>query len=189
MKLLFIVLSLITVTGFFACGTAPVKSVSPAPTPTPTPSGDWRLYTSPDKTFSAELPCEPTQTNVSASATPIYDYSCDMIEAASLRLFLISVVKAAVEGGKIPDEAEFERSVKDSFTPNHTIIKMFPIKIDGGIGREVFVTNTRDDMDNIRGRVIIFGAHRFEVAYLATDLKRLESPEAERFFASFKPLK
>jgi hypothetical protein len=185
MKLLFVILILIPATGFFSCGTAPPQSVASAPTP----KGAWHVYTSPDKTFSIELPCEPKQTNVSANSTPVFEYSCHWEDSDDLQVFLMSVSKADFEVGKTFDEAAFERSVKDTFTPNHHIEKMIPIKIDGGIGREVFVTNTRDDMDNIRGRVIIFGAHRFEVAYLATDLKRLESPEAERFFASFKPLK
>jgi hypothetical protein len=185
MKLLSIGSSLITVIGFFSCGTPPLRSVSSAPTP----NGDWRVYTSPDKTFSVELPCEPRQTNVSEPSTPVFQYGCHLEESDRLQFFTITVLKADFEVGKIPDEAAFERSVKDIFTPNHRIEKIIPIKIDGGIGREVFVKNTRDDMDNIRGRVIAFGAHRFEVVYLATDLKLLESSEADRFFAGFKPLK
>jgi hypothetical protein len=184
MKLLFILSSLIAVTCFFSCGIEPVQSVSSAPAR----NGDWRLYTPPDKTFSVELPCEPAQTNVSASS-PSYEYSCHLEEADNLRFFTISVWKADFEGAKIRDEAAFERSVKESFTPNHRMVKIVPIRIDGGIRREVIVTNTRDEMDNLRGRVIIFGNHRFEVAYVATDMKRLESVEADRFFTGFKPLR
>lgn len=183
MKFLFLASSLITVTGFFACGTAPSASVSPAPTP----GSDWRLYTPPDKSFSVELPCEPRQTNVSASATPIYEYSCDPNDAGNLRFFTILVTD--FQGAKIPDDAAFERSIKESFPPNRRIVKIVPIKIDGGIAREMIMTNTRDEMDNARARVIIFGSHRFEVGYLASDVKLFESPEAERFFAGFKPLR
>jgi len=185
MKLLFVVLILITATGFFSCGTAPTQPVASARTP----NDGWHVYTSPDKSFSAELPCEPKQTNVSDVSTPVYQYSCHAEGSDVLRAFVITVMKADLEIGKTHDEAAFERSVKETFTPNHHIVKMIPIKIDGGIGREIFVTNERDDMDNIRGRVIIFGGHRFEVAYLATDIKLLESPEPDRFFAGFKPLK
>ena len=59
----------------------------------------------------------------------------------------------------------------------------------GRIGREVVVTNTRDEMDNLRGRVIIFGSRRYEVGFGASDIGALESTMAERFFSSFKPLK
>ena len=159
---------------------APPKTSSSSPVP----NIDWNLYIPPEKTFSAEFPCAPTQEN-----GPRNEYSCHLEEADGLRIFLISVWKSDFEGAKIRDEAAFERSVKESFTPNHTIVNIIPIKIDGGLGREVTVTNTRDDMDNLRGRVIIFGAHRFEVAYLATDRKLLESPQANRFFAGFKPLR
>ena len=182
MKLLFIVSSLIIVTGFFSCGTAPPASVSPAPTP----ATDWRLYTPPDKSFSVELPCEPKQTNVSASATPLYEYSCNPDDGGSLRIFLISVTD--FKEAKLPDDAAFERSIKESFPPNHRIVKIFPITIDGGKGRELIMANTRDEMDNARARVIIFGTHRFEVGYVAPEIKLLESPEADRFFAGFKPL-
>jgi hypothetical protein len=135
-----------------------------------------------------ELPCEPTQTNVSEISTPSYQYSCVLEKADSLVFFAIYVFKADFEGATLRDEAAFERSVKDSLTPNKRIVKLVPIKIEGGIGREMVVINTRDDMDNGRVRVIIFGNHRYEVVFGATDIKLLESPTAERFFATFKPL-
>lgn len=188
MKLLFTLSSLITITYFFSCGIAPPKSVSSTPSPTPTPNGAWRAYTPPDKSFSVELPCEPTQTNVSEISTPSYQYSCVLEEVGGLHFFTIVVFKADFEGPKLRDEAAFERSVKDSLTPNKRIVKLVPIKIEGGIGREMVFTNTRDDMDNGRVRVIIFGRNRYDVVFGATDIKMLESPAAERFFATFKPL-
>lgn len=154
-----------------------------------TPTGDWRLYSPPDKSFSVELPCEPTQTNVSEPSTPSYEYSCGSEDAGGLRFFLIAVSKADSEGAKPRDEAAFERTVKGMFPPNRRIVKIVPIKIDGGIGREIIITNTRDDMDNLRGRVIMFGSHLFAVGYVATDIKLLESPEADRFLAAFKPFR
>jgi hypothetical protein len=146
------------------------------------------MYTPPDKSFSVELTCEPTQTNVSEPSTPIYQYACGLEESVGPHFFAIVVSKADFEGPKPRDEAAFERSVKDSLTPNHRIIKILPIKIEGGIGREMVFTNTRDDMDNGRVRVIVFGNHRYEILFGATDLKMLESPVAERYFATFKPL-
>lgn len=191
MKLLFIVSSLVTVTCFFSCGMAPPQSISTAPksvsTP-PTPNGDWHLYTPPDKSFSVELPCKPTQTNVSEITTPSYEYACGREESGGLHFFTIDVFETDLEGAKVRDEAAFERSVKEALTPNKRLVKLIPIKIEGGIGREMIFTNTRDDMDNGRVRVIIFGKHRFEIFFGATDMKMLESPAAERFFASFKPL-
>lgn len=180
MKLLFITSILISFSCFFSCGMAPPKTASSSPIP----NTDWHLFTPPEKTFSAEFPCEPTQEN-----GPRNEYSCDLLDAGGLRIFSVSVWKSDFEGARIRDEAAFERSVKESFTPNHTIVNMTPIKIDGGLGREVIVSNRRDNMDNLRGRVIIFGTHRFEVAYIATDKKLLESPQADRFFAGFKPLR
>lgn len=79
---------------------------------------------------------------------------------------------------KLPDETAFERSVKDSLTPSKRLIKLVPIKIDAGIGREFVFTNTRDDMDNGRVRFIVLGTHRYEILFGATDLKTLESPVA-----------
>jgi hypothetical protein len=183
-KLLFIVPSLITFICFFSCGTAPSKTVTTAPVA----KSDWRLYSPPDKSFSVELPCEPTQTNVSDVSTPNYEYKCDLEDADGLRFFIIGVSKADFDAAKIRDEAAFERSVKDSLTPNHQIVKLVPIKVEGGIGREMVATNTRDEMDNLRVRVIIFGSHRYTVVFGATDMKMLESPAAERFFATFKAL-
>lgn len=188
MKLLHVLSSLITLTCFFACGLAPPKSVSsaPTPTPTPTPNGQWRVYTPPDKSFSVELTCEPRQTNVSEPSTPIYQYACGLEESVGPHFFAIVVSKTNFEA-KVHDEAAFERSVKDSLTPNKRLIKLVPIKIEGGIGRELIFTNTRDDMDNGRVRVIIFGKYRYEILFGATDMKMLESPTAERFFATFTP--
>src|SRR4030095_2753881 len=189
MKLLFTLSSFITVACFFSCGMAPKKSVTPSPTPTPapTPNGQWRVYTPPDKSFSVELTCEPTQTNVSEPSTPIYQYACGLEESVGPHFFAIVVSKTDFDVGKIRDEATFERSVKELLTPNKRLIKLVPIKIEGGIGREMIFTNTRDDMDNGRVRVIIFGKHRYEILFGATDLRMLESPVAERFFATFKP--
>ena len=167
---------------------APPQSVSSKPSPTPTPNGDWRTYTPPDKSFSVELPCEPTQTNVSEISTPSYEYGCGLEDSDGLTFFTIGVFNADFEGPKLRDEAAFERSVKESLTPNKRIVKLVPIKIEGGIGREMVFTNTRDEMDNGRVRVIIFGQFRFEIVFGATDMKMLESPAAERFFATFKPL-
>lgn len=191
MKLLFIVSSLVSVTCFFSCGMAPPQSVTTAPksvsTP-PTTSGDWHLYTPPDKSFSVELPCAPKQTNVSEISTPSYQYACGLEESDGLRFFTIVVFRADFEGAKLRDEAAFERSVKEELTPNKRLVKLIPIKIEGGIGREMIFTNTRDDMDNGRVRVIIVGKHRYEIVFGATDMKMLESPAADRFFATFKPL-
>lgn len=86
------------------------------------------------------------------------------------------------------DEAAFERSVKDSFSPNKRVAKLIPFKIENGIGREFVLTNTKDDMDNLRGRVIIFGGRRYDVGFAASDVKALDSPMVDRFFSTFKPL-
>lgn len=189
MKLLLVASTLIAVTYFFSCGMAPQKSLSPpTPTPTPTTDGEWRVYTPPDKSFSVELPCQPSQTNVSEPSTPIYQYSCGHEQPDHLHFFAIVVFKTTFDEAKLRDEAAFERSVKDSLTPNKRLIKLVPIKVDGGMGRELVFTNKRDDMDNGRVRVIVVGTHRYEILFAATDLKTLESPAAERFFATFKPL-
>ena len=187
MKLLVTLSALISVACFFSCGLAPQQSISTAtPTPTLTPNGQWRLYTPPDKNFSVELTCEPTQTNVSAPSTPIYQYAC--VQESVPYFFAIVVSDADSEESRPRDEAAFERSVKDSLTPNKRLIKLVPIKIEGGSGREMIFTNKNEDMDNGRVRVIIVGKRRYEIFFGATDLKMLESPTAERFFATFKPL-
>ena len=185
MKLLLSV-SILTLISFLTCRTAPPPQPASAE---PKQSSDWRLYTSPDKSFSVELPCEPSQKNVSATSTPIYEYTCGREETSGLSFFMVLVSHMSpAEGARMLDEAAFERSVKESFTPNKRIVKLVPIKVQGGTGREVIVTNTRDEMDNLRGRVIIFRTIRYEVGFGASDPKALESADAERFFATFKPL-
>ena len=185
MKLLLSLSSLIILTCLFTCGTAPPEP----PSAELKQNKDWRLYTPPDKSFSVELPCEPAQNNVSEASTPIYEYACGREESSGLSFFMVLVLKLSdSEGARIRDEAAFERSIRDSFSPNKRLIKLIPIKIQGGMGREVIVTNTTDEMDNFRGRVIIHGGQRYEVGFVATDIKALESAAAERFFATFKPL-
>ena len=172
-------------TCLFTCGTAPRDVVvKPAE-----PNDGWRVFTAPDRSFSVELPCNPDQPNVSEPATPVYQYHCGGEVDGALRFFVVSALKLSErEKSKLQDEATFERSVKDSFTANKRIIKLIPLRIENGSGREFVVTNTGEDMDNMRGRVILYGVHRYEVAFVASNLKALESQEAERFFASFKPL-
>ena len=185
MKLILSFSSLITLTCFLACGTTPPESASAEPKQ----NSAWRLYTPPDKSFSVELPCEPAQKNVSEASTPIYEYACGREESSGLSFFMVLVLKLSdSEGARIRDEAAFERSIRDSFSPNKRLIKLIPIKIQGGMGREAIVTNTTDEMDNLRARVIIHGGQRYEVGFVATDLKALESAAAERFFATFNPL-
>jgi hypothetical protein len=151
-KLLLSLSSLITLTCFFTCGTAPRESSSAEPKQ----NKDWRLYTPPDKSFSVELPCEPAQKNVSEASTPIYEYACGKEESSGLSFFTVLVLKLSdSDGAWIRDEAAFERSIRNSFSPNKRLIKLIPIKIQGGMGREVIVTNTTDEMDNFRGRVIV----------------------------------
>jgi len=119
----------------------------------------------------------------------VYQYHCGGEVDGALRFFVVSALKLSErEKSKLQDEATFERSVKDSFAANKRIVKLIPLRIENGIGREFVVTNTGEDMDNMRGRVILYGVHRYEVAFVASNLKALESQEAERFFASFKPL-
>ena len=176
----------VTMTSLFTCRTA---SPEP-PTTDPQKAINWRVYISPDRSFSVELPCAAVQRNVSATSSPIYEYGCGGEDDSDLRFFSVSVLNMTdAESARMRDEATFEHSVIDSFTPNHKLANLKPLKIEDGIGREVVVTNTRDEMDNLRGRVIIFGNRRYEVAFGASDIKALESPMAERFFSSFKPLK
>ena len=124
---------------------------------------------------------------MSEPSTPIYQYACGLEESIGPYFFAIVVSKIDFDVAKIRDEATFERSVRELLTPNKRLIQLVPIKIEGGIGREMIFTNTRDDLDNGRVRVIIFGKHRYEILFAATDLKMLESAAAERFFATFKP--
>ena len=188
MKVLIVSFIVVVVT---TIGLGTCRTVSPAPAMNDQKKADdWHVYTAPDRSFSVELPCEPVQRNVSEPSTPVYQYSCGSADDAGFRFFSVSVLNMTdAENAKMRDEATFESSVKDSFSPNRKLSKLITLKIENGTGREVVVTNTRDEMDNLRGRVIIFGSRRYEVGFGATDLKALESPMAERFLASFKPLK
>ncbi len=167
------------------CGTVPAEVVVKPREP----ADGWRVFTAPDRSFSVELPCEPDRQNVSTPATPIYEYSCGGEDAGGLSFFSVSFFKISdKEKSRLQDEASFERSLRDSFPSHKRMTKLTPLKIENGIGREFVLTNTRDEMDNARGRVILIGVRRYEVGFIATDLKALESQKAERFFASFKPL-
>lgn len=188
MKVFILSLGVIVVTmpSLFTCRTA-----SPEPHTTDRLKADnWRVYIAPDRSFSVELPCAVVQRNVSATSSPIYEYGCGVEDDSGLRFFSVGVLNMTdAESARMRDESNFERSIKDSFPPNRKPAKLMTLKIEDGIGREVVVTNTRDEMDNLRARVIIFGSRRYEVGFDASDIKALESPMAERFFSSFKPLK
>src|SRR5262245_14250375 len=192
---------LIALTTFLAYGTAchesspsvaaQQQSASPArqqASPDQQQQEKMYVYVPPDKSFSVELPCEPTQRNVSEPSTPVYAYSCGEEDASSLWFFEISVSNvASTELAKMRDDAVFERTIKGWFTPNHRIVKLSPIKVDGGIGRELILQNKDDDMDNSRALVILSGGRHYDVAFGSTDVKKLESEIAERFFATFRP--
>ncbi|HEX8147828.1 MAG TPA: hypothetical protein VF591_11665 [Pyrinomonadaceae bacterium] len=209
MKLLPSALRLLALTCLLSCGAARHEPAAPGPkqgdmpklgdvpkqggepkqSDGPKQSDRWRLYVPPDKSFSVELPCDAERTNVSATSRPIYEYGCMGDEASGLIFFNVEVLNLSdAERAKMRDPAAFERSVRDSFTPNHRILKLTTLDVAGGVGREVFVSNTEDDMDNMRGRVIIFGGRRYDVAFGATAADDLQSAAAERFFATFKPL-
>ena len=167
------------------------QSASPASqqsSPVQRQNEKWQVYVPPDKSFSVELPCEPKQRNVSEPSTPVYAYGCGEEEASSLRFFEITVANVPnTELAKMRDDAVFERTIRGWFTPNHRIIKLSPIKVDGDIGRELILQNKNDDMDNSRARVILSRGRHYDVAFGSTDVKELESQIAERFFATFKP--
>ena len=192
-------LMLIALTIFLTYGTACHYSVAPVnaqqqstqPARQPSPGQEekdkWHVYVPPDKSFSVELPCEPKQTNVSEPSTPVYAYSCGEEDPSSMRFFEITVANLPnIELAKMRDDAVFERTIRGWFTPNHRIVKLSPIKVDGGIGRELILQNKNDDMDNSRGRVILFGGRHFDVVFGSTEVKELDSEIAERFFATFK---
>ena len=127
------------------------------------------------------------QTNVSASETPIYQYSCATTDDPAFIAFSVEVMNIS-EKAKMRDAAAFEQSIRDELLPNKRVTKMVPIQISNGIGREIVVTNTRNPESNGRARIIVVGGRRYDVAFISTDPKALESPRAERFFSSFKPL-
>ena len=201
MNVLNTALVLIALTIFLAYGTAchdaaalvaaQRQSMSPAiqqPSSVQQQKEKWHVYVPPDKSFSVELPCEPKQRNVSEPSTPVYAYSCGEEDASSLKFFEITVANLRnTELAKMQDEAVFERTIMGWFTPNHRIVKLSPIKVDGGIGRELILQNKNDDMDNSRARVILSLGRHYDVAFGSTDVKELESQIAERFFATFKP--
>ncbi len=127
------------------------------------------------------------QTNVSASETPIYQYSCATTDESAFTGFSVEVMNIS-EKAKVRDAAAFEQSLRDEFLPNRRVTKMVPIEISNGIGREIVVTNITNPESTGRARVIVIGKRRYDAAIFSTDLKALESPLAERFFSSFKPL-
>ena len=166
---------------------SPNVSSSNVPSNGAKPDDSWRVYTPPDKSFSVEVPCDIDQTNVSVSETPIYQYSCATTDDSAFTGFSVEVMNIS-EKAKPRDEAAFDQSIRDEFLPDKRVTKMVPIEISNGIGREIVVTNTKDPDSKGRARVIVVGGRRYDVAFISTDPKALESPRAERFFSSFKPL-
>ena len=190
-------LALVTLTCLITCRTRSAESTSPKSASQSVSSTDlpsnarnatdgWHVYTAPDKSFSIEVPCDLSRTDVSAGKN-VYEYRCGVDEPMSF--FLISVTNVTdAEAAKMKDELAFERSIKDSFPANRHLTRMVPINIASGMGREIIVTNARDEMDNARARIIMTSSRRYDVIFIASDLKALESPGAERFLSSFKPL-
>jgi hypothetical protein len=141
----------------------------------------WHVYTAPDKSFSVEVPCNLIDQYHNDM------YSCDVEDNSSLNFFLIEVLNMSdAARAKMKDELEFERNIKRELTPNRHVIKMVPIKVDGGIGREILVTDTSDPDDNSRARIIIVGRRYYVVAFNSNDPKALQTPMAERFLSTFK---
>ena len=89
---------------------------------------------------------------------------------------------------RMKDELEFERNIKSELPHNRRVTKMVPIKVEGGVGREILVTNSSDSDDNEKARIIIVGRRYYVVAFISNDPKSLESPRAERFLSTFKPV-
>jgi hypothetical protein len=210
MKLIvYFVIGFFTISGLMTCGTAspdvgsshssqavipsPTVSASPnvsssnVPSNGAKPDDTWRVYTPPDKSFSVEVPCDMDQTNVSASETPIYEYSCATTDDSAFTGFIVEVLNIS-EKAKVRDAAAFEQSLRDEFLPDKRVTKMEPIQVSNGIGREIVVTNIRNPESTGRARVIVIGKRRYDAAIFSTDPKALESPLAERFLSSFKPL-
>ena len=192
MRLLVSSSCLLALTFLFTCGTAPEESAPPPPvqgvaSPMTKENRDWRVYTAPDRSFSVELPCEPMRTNVSEPETPVYQYSCGGEETSGF--FLMDVMDLSdSERVKLREAAAFERSIRESFSPNKRVVKMTAINVDGGMGRDIIVHNTKNEEDLSRGRVIVIGARHYQIAFVSSDAKALESPAVERFFATFKPM-
>lgn len=166
---------------------SPNVSSSNTPSNEAKPDDSWRVYTPPDKSFSVQVPCDIQQTNVSAPETPIYEYSCITTDDSALTGFNVEVINIS-EKAKPRDGAALEQSIRDEFLPNKRVTKMEPIEVSNGIGREIVVVNTRDPESTERARVIVIGSRRYDVVFMSSDPKALNSPRAERFFSSFKPL-
>jgi hypothetical protein len=97
-------------------------------------------------------------------------------DASGLLFFTIEVLNlSGAEGANVRDSAAFDRGVRDSFGPNHRASKLTPFVIAGGAGREAAGSNTADEMDNMRGLVVIFGGRHYEVGFGATGVDGLES--------------
>lgn len=127
--------------------------------------------------------------SVAHLATPGRGESCGVEDDSGSQFFIVSVLNMPeAEKARMRDETAVERSIKDSFSPNKRVAKLIPFKIENGIGREFIVINTKDEMDNLRGRVIIFGSRRYDVGFVSSAVKALESPMADRFLSTFKPL-
>lgn len=156
--------------------------------PSPTPSNSvttvdrWRVYNSPDKSFTVEVPCELVD------ESNIGEYLCGLSDSDS-DIFTVFVTNLSdVQRDKINDDVKFERYIKeDLFPPNRRVTQMAPIAIENGIAREILVTNSRDSDDNGRLRVMLVGSRIYHVGLLSSDPKNLKTPKAERFLSSFKP--
>src|SRR5215831_1533631 len=71
----------------------------------------WRLYTSPDRAFAAEFPCEPTRRNTSAGGPPLYEYDCGTFTGSALLIYMVDVFDLDGPAG--------ERTVEET-------LKLFP---------------------------------------------------------------
>jgi hypothetical protein len=143
----------------------------------------WRLYTSPDRAFTAEFPCEPTRRNTSAGAPPLYEYDCGTYIGSALLIYMVDVFDLDGPAG--------ERTVEETLTlfPAHkTVVESSPLAVPGGAGRDVVLRSTRDSADNMRVQIIAVGFRCYIASVSTTDVKTIQSPEVQRFFSSFRPL-
>jgi hypothetical protein len=143
----------------------------------------WRFYTSPDRAFTAEFPCEPTRRNTSAGAPPLYEYDCGTYTGSALLVYMVDVFELGGPAG--------ERTVEETlslFPAHKEVVESSRLAVPGGAGRDVVLRNTRDSNDNTRVQIIAVGFRCYMASVSTTDVQAMKSPDVQRFFSSFRPL-
>lgn len=156
---------------------------------------DWRLYTSPNKSFSVELPWKPNNrrrnlltlapdSEIRFKGSSVDDrYDLSMYTDESLTRFFIDVYETAFKRS----QAEFDSEVRQILVDACDRCRFFkndPVVLNGLSGREFIYQKSK-----VTGRMLFIngGLRIYTVHFYTEDKKGISRGPVDRVFATFQP--